>query len=130
MMEAPSTSEKSVNFYKTTWCNNPEDSHLHIETQCHAFVTTGKFIADLKTLHDWPCDGPTPRPRSHIKHRKKGSKNTGRKNSPARPTAQSRLQGQSTNTAQNTKIGQGLSHFLSLTYMDKSAGLFQFGLSF
>jgi hypothetical protein len=30
MMEAASTSETSVNFYQTTWCNNPEDSHLLI----------------------------------------------------------------------------------------------------
>jgi hypothetical protein len=28
MMEAASTSETSVNFYLTTWRNNPEDSHL------------------------------------------------------------------------------------------------------
>jgi hypothetical protein len=28
-MEAPSTSETSVNFYLTTLRNNPEDSHLH-----------------------------------------------------------------------------------------------------
>jgi hypothetical protein len=27
-MEAASTSETSVNFYQTTWRNNPEDSHL------------------------------------------------------------------------------------------------------
>jgi hypothetical protein len=27
-MEALSTSEKSVNFYETTWHNMPEDSHL------------------------------------------------------------------------------------------------------
>jgi hypothetical protein len=33
MMEAASTSETSVNFYQTTWHNNPEDSHLHIH--CH-----------------------------------------------------------------------------------------------
>jgi hypothetical protein len=26
--EAASTSEMSVNFYQTTWRNNPEDSHL------------------------------------------------------------------------------------------------------
>jgi hypothetical protein len=26
MMEAASTSEMSVNFYQTTWGNNPEDS--------------------------------------------------------------------------------------------------------
>jgi hypothetical protein len=30
MMEAASTSETSVNFYQTTWRNNPEDSHLLI----------------------------------------------------------------------------------------------------
>jgi hypothetical protein len=29
MMEAASTSETSVNFYQTTRCYNPEDSHLH-----------------------------------------------------------------------------------------------------
>jgi hypothetical protein len=28
MMEAASTSETSVNFYQTTWCNILEDSHL------------------------------------------------------------------------------------------------------
>jgi hypothetical protein len=28
MMEAASTSETFVNFYQTTLCNNPEDSHL------------------------------------------------------------------------------------------------------
>jgi hypothetical protein len=28
MKEAGSTSEMSVNFYQTTWCNIPEDSHL------------------------------------------------------------------------------------------------------
>jgi hypothetical protein len=27
-MEAASTSETSVNFYQTTWRNNPEDSHI------------------------------------------------------------------------------------------------------
>jgi hypothetical protein len=28
MMEAASTSETLVNFYQTTWCYNPEDSHF------------------------------------------------------------------------------------------------------
>jgi hypothetical protein len=36
MMEAASTSETSVNFYQTTWCNNPEDRHLH--AYCHENV--------------------------------------------------------------------------------------------
>jgi hypothetical protein len=29
LVQAPSTSETSVNFYQTTRRNNPEDSHLH-----------------------------------------------------------------------------------------------------
>jgi hypothetical protein len=29
MMKAASTSETSVKFYRTTWRNIPEDSHLH-----------------------------------------------------------------------------------------------------
>jgi hypothetical protein len=28
MMEAVGTSESSVNFYQTTWCNIPEDSNF------------------------------------------------------------------------------------------------------
>jgi hypothetical protein len=32
MMEAESTSETSVNFYQTAWCNIPADSLLH---SCH-----------------------------------------------------------------------------------------------
>jgi hypothetical protein len=32
MMEAVNTSEISVNFYQTAWCNNAEDSHLYIHT--------------------------------------------------------------------------------------------------
>jgi hypothetical protein len=28
MIEAARTSETLVNFYQTTWCYNPEDSHL------------------------------------------------------------------------------------------------------
>jgi hypothetical protein len=33
MMEAARSSETLVNFYQTTWCYNPEDSHLC--THCH-----------------------------------------------------------------------------------------------
>jgi hypothetical protein len=33
MMKAASTSKTPVSFYQTTWCNIPEDSHLH--TRCH-----------------------------------------------------------------------------------------------
>jgi hypothetical protein len=29
MMEAASTSQMSVNFYQTTWRNNPKDNYLH-----------------------------------------------------------------------------------------------------
>jgi hypothetical protein len=29
MTEAASTSETLINFYQTTWRNNPEDSHLN-----------------------------------------------------------------------------------------------------
>jgi hypothetical protein len=29
IMEVAGTSEMSVNFYQTTWHNNPEDSHFH-----------------------------------------------------------------------------------------------------
>jgi mannose-6-phosphate isomerase class I len=33
IMEAASASDTSVNFYQTTWRNNPEDSHLHTTQQ-------------------------------------------------------------------------------------------------
>jgi hypothetical protein len=33
MMEAASISETSVNFYQTTRCNNPEDSHLQVNVR-------------------------------------------------------------------------------------------------
>jgi hypothetical protein len=31
MMEVSNSSETSVHFYQTTWCNIPEDSHLQME---------------------------------------------------------------------------------------------------
>jgi hypothetical protein len=30
MMEAAGTSETSINFYQTTWHNNPEDGHFKV----------------------------------------------------------------------------------------------------
>jgi hypothetical protein len=39
-VEAASTSEMSLNFYQTTQCNNPEDSHLH--TCCHENLKSPK----------------------------------------------------------------------------------------
>jgi hypothetical protein len=30
MMQAARTSEMLVHFYQTTWCYNPEDSHLNL----------------------------------------------------------------------------------------------------
>jgi hypothetical protein len=38
MLEAASTSEMSVNFYQTTWHNNPEDSHLHLYMWLHGII--------------------------------------------------------------------------------------------
>jgi hypothetical protein len=46
MIQAASTSETSANLYQTTWCNNPEDSHLQTRVffmlcslgiQCHIY---------------------------------------------------------------------------------------------
>jgi hypothetical protein len=48
MMEAASTSEKLVNLYLTTWCNNPEDRHLiYSSLQC-------KMQLFLSKLHSYP----------------------------------------------------------------------------
>jgi hypothetical protein len=50
MMEAASTSEMSVNFCQTTWCYNPEDSHLR--THCHKNLKS--YLVNLygeATLH-------------------------------------------------------------------------------
>jgi hypothetical protein len=45
MMEAARSSETLVNFYQTTWCYNPEDSHRH--THCHENL---KSYLDLTLL--------------------------------------------------------------------------------
>jgi hypothetical protein len=42
MMEGASTSEMLVNFYQTTWRNNPEDSHLC--TRCCENLKSHKII--------------------------------------------------------------------------------------
>jgi hypothetical protein len=34
MIEVASTSEMSVNFYQTTWRDNPEDRHINISCLC------------------------------------------------------------------------------------------------
>jgi hypothetical protein len=39
MMEAANTSEMSVNFYQTTRCNIPEDSHLQDAYKFSALAT-------------------------------------------------------------------------------------------
>jgi hypothetical protein len=41
-MKAAVISETSVNFYETTWRNNPEDSHLH--THGRENLTGTKFL--------------------------------------------------------------------------------------
>jgi hypothetical protein len=50
MMEAASTSETSVNFYKTTWRIIPEDSHLHIKSNyCKLFLWLSVFLEKFVT---------------------------------------------------------------------------------
>jgi hypothetical protein len=48
MMEAASTSEM-VNFYQTTWCYNPEDSHLHVR---HCPFSEISYACIWYKLHD------------------------------------------------------------------------------
>jgi hypothetical protein len=45
MMEAARTSETLVNFYQTTQCYNPEDSHLHF------YQTTWRYNTEDSHLH-------------------------------------------------------------------------------
>jgi hypothetical protein len=41
MMEAVSSSETSASIYKTTWCNVPQDSHLH--TYCRENLKSHRY---------------------------------------------------------------------------------------
>jgi hypothetical protein len=53
MMEAVSSSEALVRMYQTTWCNIPEDSHLHT---CHLVVLCPcvPLAVDLFAREMWP----------------------------------------------------------------------------
>jgi hypothetical protein len=48
MMEAASTSETLVNFYQTTWHDNPEDSHLHTR-RCENLKSHTNFHTIIST---------------------------------------------------------------------------------
>jgi hypothetical protein len=43
-MEAASASETLVNFWHTTWRNNPEDSHLHFYVDYGELKSIGKQL--------------------------------------------------------------------------------------
>jgi hypothetical protein len=53
MIEAVSTSQTLVNFYHTSWCNIPEDSHLHTR-HCE------NLKSHVYKLHPWHCKGTSP----------------------------------------------------------------------
>jgi hypothetical protein len=45
--------ETSVNFYQTTWHNNPEDSHLHIRRREKSEISLNKNLTvSFYYLHD------------------------------------------------------------------------------
>jgi hypothetical protein len=53
MMEAASTSEMSVNFYGTTWRNNPEDSHFHTRRRENL---KSHMFNENRTINVWELD--------------------------------------------------------------------------
>jgi hypothetical protein len=56
MMEVASISETSVNFYQITWCNNPEDSHLHTRRRenfkSHFFHVNVQVVPDYLKISE------------------------------------------------------------------------------
>jgi hypothetical protein len=66
LMEAVSTSETSVSFYKTTRCNIPDDSRFHLLAQKNSSqaVAAGVFMfvqsdGSFPYLHLSPIPGPS-----------------------------------------------------------------------
>jgi hypothetical protein len=57
MMEAANTSETSVNFYQTTWRNNPEDNHLYtrcrVNLKSHKHFTTSRMAMNSMSPIQW-----------------------------------------------------------------------------
>jgi hypothetical protein len=51
MIEAASTSETSVNFYQTTRCNNPEDSHLQLHNQAECVIVKCLGLSYILSCH-------------------------------------------------------------------------------
>jgi hypothetical protein len=51
MMEVVSTSETSIDFYETTWCNIPEDSHLHVSYTSPQHKNMLRFSHDYDYYH-------------------------------------------------------------------------------
>jgi hypothetical protein len=57
MIEAVSTSETSLNFYTTTWCNITEDSHLQQDvTMADAYATYIHIRGLLDYHHGYTVD--------------------------------------------------------------------------
>jgi hypothetical protein len=50
MMEAAGTYETLMNFYQTTQCNNPEDSHL--DTRCCENLKSHIFVLLIRPVYN------------------------------------------------------------------------------